>query len=98
MCVDFERRTQATPTRSSATNNRERCAIANSDTVVSQNLRLSRFAVQPVETTLLSRVRTGLVVRIAKERDGFELIATVNALPEIRCSVRSVFKPCRRGN
>jgi hypothetical protein len=98
MCVDFERRTQATPTRSSATNDRERCAIANSDTVVSQDLRFSRFTVQPVETTPLSSVCTRLVVRLAKERDGFELIATVNALPEIRCSARSVFKPYWCGN
>jgi hypothetical protein len=73
-------------------------AIANSDIVVSQDLRFSRFTVQPVETTPLSSVCTRLVVRLAKERDGFELIATVNALPEIRCSARSVFKPCWRGN
>jgi hypothetical protein len=97
MCVDFERRTQATPTRC-ATNDRERCAIANSDTVVSQDLRFSRFTAQPVETTPLSSVCTRLVVRLAKERDGFELIATVNALPEIRCSARSVFKPYWCGN
>jgi hypothetical protein len=53
---------------------------------------------RPVETTLSSRIRTLLVVRLTEKRDRFELVATVNALPEIRCPAWSILKPNRRGD